>query len=458
VADAALRRAETDRWLEPSRLQRQARTALAENATIIWSGTILILMLLYVMIGSNPLVHDVTLDPKTGGTEISPVNRYIWLGLLGLSIPVLFYRRMELPALAKKIAPLLLMLGWFFLTTRWALDPATSTRRFILYMVNVVICISVLAGLRDGRRLHTCLAVAGAIMVAIDFGCWILFPAASQTEIGLAAIHSHKNTLGAVMLFVGYVCGAYAWSQTKWRGIIFWWGVTVGALVLLAASLSKTSMAIFVALAIGSPLLVLLVRRKTPTLTAILACLVFVLVAVAFGWMALNYIRGDDPFAPFLKITFTKRTDVWAFVYSNIVKRPILGFGFGSFWDIDPRVQPSLKSDGWFAQADAFTNESHNGYLDLTVSSGLIGLTLAVYVLFRWIGRGLTLTRRAALAAAGPDRKKVLAYGVILGVVPLLIFYHNLLESSLFTANSVYGSFVLILGLEIDRQFTKPSA
>ncbi len=430
--------------------ETRSRGVQGDRLIALWAGAVLVLMLLYICIGPNPYQHEIVVDPLTGGAEASPVNRIVWLGLFGLSAPLLWFRRQALPAMMLKLLPLLVLFAWFALTTRWALDPAVSTRRLILYAVNLAICVAVAVGLGDSRRLHLAMATGCALLVGIDVLSWIAAPGVSMTPLGLAAVHSHKNTLGAVMLLAGFVCGTYAWSQTDWRGRTFWWSVTDLALVLLVASLSKTSMGLFAALACATPIIVSLMAQRRMVRLGLIAIAALIVAGIVFGWLAYCLVIGADPWAPFAGITFTQRTEVWAFVWDEFVKRPIQGWGFGAFWDIDPKVQPSLQTDAWFAQPDAYTNEAHNGFLDLAVTTGLIGLTGAVIILMRWIFGGLTLIRDAV----GGDRGR-LGAAVLLGVFPLMVFGHNFMESSYFTANSIFGTVLLLLGVEIERRFIR---
>lgn len=431
----------------------RARASQADLTLAIWAGAVLVLMLLYICIGPRPYQHDIAVDPLTGGVETSPINRLIWLGLLGLSTPILWFRRSELPTLAVRLLPLLILFAWFALSTQWALDTAASTRRLLLYFVNLVICVAIVVGLRDSRRLHLAMATGCALLVGIDLVSWAVAPGVSMTPLGLAAIHSHKNTLGAVMLLAAFVCGTYAWGHSDWRGRAFWWSVAVLALVLLVASLSKTSMGLFALLAGATPAIVIVLAQRPVVRLSLMSLAGLVAAVTVFGWLAYCALTGADPWAPFAGVTFTQRTEVWSFVWDEFVKRPIRGWGFGSFWDIDPIVQPSLQTDAWFARPDAYTNEAHNGFLDLAVTTGVVGLAGGLVIFLRWIGGGLALIRREI----GHPRSARLGAALILGVFPLMVFGHNLMESSYFTANSIFGTVLLLLGVEIERRFSRSS-
>jgi len=417
-----------------------------------WTWVLLVATLLYVLIGSNPYQHDAVFDPLTGGSVMSPVNRFIWLALLAFAAPVLWWRRAELADSSRRLWPVALLFVWFIATTRWAIDPDASSRRLFLYIVDLLICLAVSLGLKDPRRLHNGLAVACAIVVVIDLGSWIIAPAASMTDLGLAAIHTHKNTLGAVMLLTGLICAPYTLSQQGLMGRMFWGAITITSFVLLVASQSKTSLGILIAAAIVGPLLLVLLKRRVEIVWGVAASTLALLMASALLWLAWCAIQGQDPLAAAEKITFTQRTDVWRFTVDQFRLRPWRGVGFGSFWDVDPKVQPSLQADAWFAQPDAATNESHNGYLDILVTTGIPGLIGALLLLFRWLGRGLALLRRALLDPLGGEGR-ALPYLTYLGFFPLVFVVHNFMESTYFNPNSLFGFIILLVGVDIDMRY-----
>jgi O-antigen ligase len=424
-----------------------------------WASLTLVATVLYVLIGHSPYDHELVFDSLTEGAILSPVNRYIWLGLLALAAPILIVRFEALRPFAERLWPLLLLFVWFAASTRWALDPAASQRRFFLYVVGLIICVAIRAGLPDGRRIHAALAWACAIVIAIDLGSWIVAPAASMTELGLAAIHTHKNTLGLVMLFSAIVIAPYAlWRPTR-NGKLAWGSVFLAGVVLLIASRSKTSIALFVVAGLLGPLLWALTGLRARLLWGLVAAAATALAAAGFGWLAWCALAGADPLGPIKQLTFTNRTDVWRFVLGEFARKPLSGVGFGSFWDIDPAVQPSKQTDLWFAKPDAPTNEAHNGYLDLLVTTGLPGLAGALILLFRWIWGGLGLIRVARLAQTARGRATA-PYALFLGVFPLMFFIHNWMESSYFTADAAFGLIILLVGVDIElreRRSTAPA-
>lgn len=441
-------------WRAARSEERMAASARLDNRLAVWSGFVLVLMLLYMMIGVAPYTHEVTVDALSGASPTSPLNRAIWLALLGLTLPIMWFRRGEILSLAVRTWPLLLLLVWFGATTRWAIDPTVSSRRFILYLINVMVSIALVTGLRDPRRMHAALATACAIMVVIDLASWVALPGPSMTDLGLAAIHNHKNTLGSVMLLSALVIAPYVLFGKTLKTRLFWGAMFAGCLSLLIASNSKTSLAIALTALAVTPLLLVCLRLRASAIWAAVTVCVAALFALGFGWLAWNYMAGQDPLGPLRGVNFTRRTEVWMFALNQFAQHPLTGLGFGSFWDVNPTVQPSLQTGLWFA-AETHTNQSHNGYIDLLVTAGAPGLVGALLVLLRWIARGLGLLR-GSLGNPTVEHREALPHALFLAVFPLIFFVHNFMESSYFSANAMLGILILLFGVDIDMRHARP--
>ncbi|HWK48160.1 MAG TPA: O-antigen ligase family protein [Stellaceae bacterium] len=408
--------------------------------------------LLYVLIGHAPFQHT----PSGYTDDVSPINRWIWLALLGLSAPILWVRRRDVVTLAMAMWPLLVLYVWFGLSTRWALDNAASTRRFILYIVALVIFTAVAVGIRNIRSTHRVLLYGTALVVLIDLGSWLVLPRLAMTGLGLAGIHSHKNGAGVVALFALLVAMTYVPMA---RTIFSRAGVVILALlclVLLILTRSSTSISIGLGVLALLPVVVVVLRRSGPTMTVIAGAAAIMLLAGVFCYIAWAGLSAHDAWRPFAGITFTDRTDVWAFTLSEIWKRPYLGVGFNSFWDIETALQPSLYKGLWFASGTEFTNESHNGFLDLCVTTGLVGLVAGVLVMVRQIAFAGHSTMRAPHRdkfgrnmAERPGDIGLATAAFHLGFM-LLLPIHNLMESSYFVANIPYGTLFLFSATQLE--------
>jgi exopolysaccharide production protein ExoQ len=101
--------------------------------------------------------------------------------------------------------------------------------------------------------------------------------------------------------------------------------------------------------------------------------------------------------------TLTGRTQIWAAVLAQRIN-PVLGTGFESFW-MGNRMQSvwSLSQVG--------IEEAHNGYLELYLNLGWVGLTLLGVLIVTGYRNALELFRRDPVA--GRLRAALLTCGVI---------------------------------------------
>jgi O-antigen ligase len=102
---------------------------------------------------------------------------------------------------------------------------------------------------------------------------------------------------------------------------------------------------------------------------------------------------------------------------NEIWKRPILGYGYEAFWEgFKGASRGVLESTGWLVPM------AHNGYLEVWLGIGLVGLVVFFYLFFR--------AMRMALSVLRHDRRTAAAWPVA-----YLLFFalHNLAESALLT-------------------------
>jgi O-antigen ligase len=217
-----------------------------------------------------------------------------------------------------------------------------------------------------------------------------------------------KNMLGAVCLISGiffFWDTVARWSDRKERRNK--WIIRLNAvfilmtLWLLSLSSSATSK---VCLVIGCAVIVAaysgVVRRHPALLKVSIPAIFCLYLTLAFG-LGLNgqlaAQLGRDP-------TLTDRTIIWNTLLS-VHTNPLIGTGYESFW-LGPRLQQV-----W--QVVAGINEAHNGYLDMYLNLGCVGVVFLVAFLLASYG---TIWKQFA-------RSHTLA-SLSLGVWTALLFYN----------------------------------
>ncbi len=109
------------------------------------------------------------------------------------------------------------------------------------------------------------------------------------------------------------------------------------------------------------------------------------IATVALGihfWPLLAASMGKDA-------SMTGRTGIYTEVWRSIVKHPVLGYGFGSFWTSgNPESQRISVTIGW-----PNIGYAENGVLDLALQIGFLGVGLVVAMIGRAAIQGVRLLR-----------------------------------------------------------------
>jgi exopolysaccharide production protein ExoQ len=205
----------------------------------------------------------------------------------------------------------------------------------------------------------------------------------------------HKNIMGRQMVFAILALGFMRPAFMPWS---IRWASLAGAGFLLFMSHSATAMASVALCAAAYPVLYLLKVKTKKTLPIWVPFIPLVAVAIVVA------LANADVFLALLgrNSTLTGRTVIWNTAIEGIGRQPWFGHGFSSFWG------RSMA-------------HSHNGYLDILLDIGIVGLLLFAGMLTQTLSRALQLFQRGiSVDAKWP--------------VMFLLFFvtYNIAESSVF--------------------------
>lgn len=146
-----------------------------------------------------------------------------------------------------------------------------------------------------------------------------------------------------------------------------------------------------------------------------------------FAYMILQFgfgINGEVAGMVGRNANLTGRTDLWKFLL-GMHTNAILGTGYESFW-LGPRLAAV-----WARFVGSGINEAHNGYLEVYINLGLIGLSLlCVFLIASYRGIGKALSSHFSLASLS------------LALWTVLLFY-NVTESAFRGSQLMWVSFLL---------------
>ena len=326
--------------------------------------------------------------------EGSTIDRTVFFVLILMAVVILMSRSFNWGEFFTRNMSLMLFVLFGLLSVLWSESTLVSFKRWFRDLGPYVVILVVLSEARPLEAVRTTLRRLSYLLIPLSIVLIKYFPYLGKhysewtgaAEFSGAA--TSKNLLGVMCLVSGlffFWDTLTRWSDRKERrtkriiavnfafiAMTFW---------LLNLAHSATSS---VCLMIGC--LVIVVARgrwakRHPGFLKVLIPVSFCLyLIVGFGFDLngqLAGLVGRDA-------TLTDRTAIWKLVFS-MNTNPIVGTGYESFW-LGPRLQEIWKMFGPI-------NEAHNGYLEVYLNLGLVGVFLLCGLLiagYRKIGKQFT--------------------------------------------------------------------
>lgn len=311
-----------------------------------------------------------------------------------------------------------LLLGWAICSIFWSFSPDLTQTRVValtgsmmfslyfasrytlkeqLYLFGWVFGIGTIASI-----LFAIFLPKFGIMGGIHAGAW-------------RGIYTHKNGLGRTMLLSAIIFLLLALTSKKHRWL-FWTllGTSIALLLLSKSSSPLINLIILMSIFFGLQIVRWNYLFLVPALMGILSVgiILYTLLITNAGQIAGAF--GKD-------LTLTGRTGFWPLILDKIWDSPWLGYGFGAFW------QGLDGPSAYVWNASAFkTPNGHNGYLDLCLDLGLVGLAIYTIEFVTSFQRALIQIRVVRTADA------------FLPVLLLcLVVLSNITESSLVLQNNL---------------------
>ena len=332
------------------------------------------LFLVLVLVGLEPLKpRDFAFLAAVADGEGNPARQVAYLGVFVL---VTAHRLLRHDLRGMLVLPVSMsfVLAWLLLSTLWSVAPDITLRRAGLTGIMVMTTYMSVTTLGAERTLRVLYLVLAGILIAN----WQSIAAVPQLTIhqpgeadaalvgNWRGLFYHKNIAGPVSALSALLLLHFALEQRRWLD----WVLFAAALVFLVGTGSKTALGL-TALVVPFMLYYRHAQRTPAGRRLFLGLTISALVALS----ALLLIRQDavleflsDPEA------LTGRGTIWRVVTTYAADNLLLGAGYGAFWQ-SGYASPALSLGAGWASTVA---HSHNGYLEMLVGTGIIGLALAI--------------------------------------------------------------------------------
>lgn len=381
-------------------------------------------------------LNSVTLLPAF---VISLIRYSVWF--ISLVIVIFNYKKALMMIRQDIFITILVIL--IYASSIWSYNPAQTDANMpeVLQMTSFALYFATRFTIKQQVRLVAWTFALGA-SISI-FLAWRL-PAAALHWLdhpgAWKGIYDYKNTFGSMMVIGSIAFLLIPVDSLKHRR--YKWGFFLLMLLMIYFSKSKTSLIVsFLTIII----LYLYRQFRWQGKRSILVVDLGIMVAGSIGvivvslWVEILGAFGKDP-------TLTGRLPMWGSLIDRlIIEQPLLGFGRGGLWGEESNY--ALEA-GLSVGDNYLPPHAHNGYIDLALDVGLIGLSLFL------ISLTIAFYRSFKLAYNTRNSEYVWPLGFL-----LFLSLNNMSESYLIRLANVYwvlyAATALSVGAEIRRNAFK---
>lgn len=363
-------------------------------------------------------------NSPTISTEIylegNSLDRAVYTGLLITALIVLASRRKHVAGLLKTNQPIL----WFFLycllSLTWSDYPGIGFKRWIKAAGDFIMILLILSDREPVSAVKRVLARTAFLLVPLSVLLIKYYPALGRAydrwdgTPHYTGVTLNKNSLGAICLLFGIFSlwrflTAYQnrLAQDRSRQLLAHGAVLIMIMWLFWTAHSTTSLGCFL-MATGVLFACNVYPTRRPALVSLLVTTILLISAGAlFAGLDFGLLNalGKSP-------TLTDRTQVWSLILT-MPNSHLLGTGFENFW-LGPRLDTIWRIYAWGP------TEAHNGYIEIFLNLGFVGVILLVILLINGYRTVITGYRRNSVIGS-----LMLAYFVA-GMV------YNFTEAALF--------------------------
>ena len=416
-----------------------------EESEKIWSRastwSLLLLLLYFAVAGVSPFVNDPTATRAVATSSASGALFERLSKLLIVVVCMIFVvqrhqsvRRMSMQMKLITSFPILALLLYPV-----SQQPTRTISSGALLLAAILLLYYIMSRYTIDQVLEL-LLVLGTVTIVASIVFALVLPQYGLDQMGghstaWKGIFSAKNYLGNMALFFLTVAVSYRGRTPFLRSI----RISQIILCLVAIAFSRAATA-YVLTAIYIFFFAIMktmhgFRKKDYFVVCLLLLVVFCAATVVIVvWPdSLFSLLGKD-------VTLTGRTGIWSAVTDSIAKRPLLGYGYQAFWlGLEGESYRVILAVSWvLAQAQ-------NGFLDVMLEMGLVGLAIVLLVFGFAFRDGVVCLLRSR------DDAHLRAVEWYLTIVILTLIY-NLDESFLFDPKHL-GSMMFLLacvGLKLE--------
>ncbi|KOP23866.1 O-antigen polymerase [Hapalosiphon sp. MRB220] len=293
------------------------------------------------------------------------------------------WKRVAYVATTDKTLISLIAVGVFSIV--WSQSPADTVEQVRALVRSTVFGIY-LASRYTPREQINLLAWVGGLSI---FFCLIVGFAAPSIGthvingvVSWRGIYAHKQHMGRFMGFIAsvFLINSLDKRSNRWVAL----ALLSLSLILIILSNSKTGLIIFLYPVFAFPIYLIVKQRKNRFFILLIAVFILTIIStlilVNLESIVVNFLGKD--------IELNGRTPLWILTIQKGLERPLFGYGYNAFWTTDACYDVIRNTWLWAEEIDPkMPFQAHNGFIDLFVQLGFVGLSLFIFDLLQVINR-----------------------------------------------------------------------
>jgi exopolysaccharide production protein ExoQ len=401
----------------------------------VWIPTLLLMVIGSRTPGDWIASHSRQVVELANNQQGSIIDQLFFLVILISAFLVDWVRRFRWSALFRNNSFLIVYYLYFAASILWSSDPSGSAKRLIKDFGLLFVAGVIFTEVDPAAAMRAVYVRSAYLLLPLSVVLIKYFPTYGRSyglggDMLFTGVATQKNGLGEiVLLFTLFMVWDYIelrppGSRFRLKGMPWEFVVLLlTAIWLLRISQSKTSLVCF-----GVGLLLLLRSRRFRTLYLNRAVLAGALSLPALLFFSQQF---SDLITPLLKTlgrdaTFTGRTQIWQHITLQTVN-PLIGSGYWNFWGGPGGLSVNQEMDSLIPNA-------HNGYLDIYLDGGIIGVILLFAILIVW---GVRTSKSASSKKA--DRMQLMRFAIL-----IVAIVYNLSESVYFRMGPIWFTTLLM--------------
>ncbi|MBW4651342.1 MAG: O-antigen ligase family protein [Kastovskya adunca ATA6-11-RM4] len=330
----------------------------------------------------------------------------------------------------------------FSLSFSWSNSATVTLKTTFVYLETTLIAIY-LGKQYSWREIFSFWRWVNIIIVIICIYYGFFVPSVGVGPLGWQGILGHKNQFSFIMAQTAVLWLMHAFYSPKQRylSLVF----VLLSLFALQEGGSGASKVLVVALL--SLWVYFGFVKKLKVQWAFVSVILFMILSVCLTILVTENLEFIVVDTLNKDMTITGRTDFWPIIINKINQQPILGYGLAGFWQ-PWRGADNPGGDIIVAASQFRPGHSHNGFLDVAVDLGWLGLSLYACSFLNNIAKSVVYLSRNRLPEAG---------------LPLLlstyILLTNFTETGLLGVTSIWFFYVVMttrLSLDTIEKTSKP--